>query len=128
MHEQYDPEASGRFYDIALIRLSRSVDFSPTVSPICLPFAKHMKDIPFEEAALISTEFAKPKNGAPGKLKLRRHFTQTDFSKCIEQYGQETNVSLTGLQVCAAIQPEYDACGSSSGKYLQKANQSSFFL
>lgn len=123
MHEEYDSESNGRYYDIALIRLSRSINYTEFIKPICLPFAPHVKNITFEDGALISTEFGKAKNGAPGKLKLRRHFTQTQWDKCNEQYIQETNVSLTTKQFCASIQPQYDSCGSSSGEYKHKKIQ-----
>lgn len=51
-HENYDPYSRNQHYDIALLRLSREVDYTHYIQPICLQVDKNLRNENFEKQTL----------------------------------------------------------------------------
>ena len=51
-HENYDPQGSNQHNDIALLRLSRNVQYSIYVRPICLPIDQSLRNNDFIKQTL----------------------------------------------------------------------------
>lgn len=51
-HENYDPQASNQHNDIALLRLSRNVQYTIYVKPICLPVDQTLSNNDFVKQTL----------------------------------------------------------------------------
>ena len=65
-HPQYDLEdENGPKNDIALLRLARPVEISPTVNTLCLPPPSHAED-EFEETVVIG--WGKTENGTNSEV------------------------------------------------------------
>lgn len=45
VHENYDPESKHQLYDIALLRLNKTVIYSEWIQPICLPYSTEMIEL-----------------------------------------------------------------------------------
>ncbi|CAD6992971.1 unnamed protein product [Ceratitis capitata] len=49
IHEKYIPHSQSEFYDIALLRMAESVNYSDTIRPICLPINPVLRQMTFEK-------------------------------------------------------------------------------
>lgn len=52
VHESYQPNSKNQHNDIALLRLSRNVQYSDFIKPICLPLDSSLKNADLSGAAL----------------------------------------------------------------------------
>ncbi|XP_063985537.1 CLIP domain-containing serine protease HP8-like [Diachasmimorpha longicaudata] len=107
-HENYQPLDTNQINDIALLRLTREVQFTDYVQPICLPKTNKLPPR-FWVAGWGKTEF---RSSSPIKLKLAVPFVNQSI--CENKYGMY-NVRLGSSQVCAGGEIGKDSCRGDSG-------------
>lgn len=102
VHEDYVPNSSTQYNDIALIRLARPVEFSTFVKPVCLPVAPHLRNIDYEDKTLIVAGFGRTENGTNSDVKLKLRVPGFDWDRCNNVYQRSrARTALTSTQLCA---------------------------
>lgn len=61
-HEQYVSGSKAQENDIALLRLGRSVQFTDTVKPICLPVSQNIRNLDYDGRTMIVAGWGKTEN------------------------------------------------------------------
>lgn len=117
MHEDYVPFSKTQYNDIALIRLSQSVQFTAFIKPVCLPIASHLKNINYDNQDLIVAGFGRTENGRLSNFKLKLGVPGFNWDRCNSVYQQSTGVSLISTQMCAGGEKDKDSCTGDSGKF-----------
>lgn len=146
-HEDYIPSQEGRFNDIALIRLDRSVGFSDYIRPICLPTEAGVRASNNVGLETIAAGWGVTENGqytlqiskssiTPNRERIfsddfsdvlrKVSLTVVDQRKCAQLYRKKFR--LRNSQLCAGGQPGKDTCGGDSGGPLMRQVGNTFYL
>lgn len=115
VHEDYAPFSKTQYNDIALIRLSRPVQFSTFIKPVCLPIASHLRNKNYENQRLSVAGFGRTENGKPSDVKLKLNLPGFNWNRCNSAYQQQTRISLVSTQLCAGGIADEDSCSGDSG-------------
>lgn len=77
-HEQYVSGSKAQENDIALLRLGRSVQFTDTVKPICLPVSSNVRELNYDGRPMVVAGWGKTENSMCHSIYL--HFHQNEFN------------------------------------------------
>ncbi|XP_055847601.1 serine protease easter-like [Episyrphus balteatus] len=105
---------SNRFHDIGLIRLSRNVDYTDFIRPICLPLKDILKQSTFDGIKMDVSGWGKTKHRTSSNVKLKAEVQVVPLNECKRVYS-ESNVELGTSQMCAGGQQGIDTCSGDSG-------------
>lgn len=113
-HENYVASSKSQPYDIALIRLARSIPYTDFIRPICLPLKDILKRSSFEGSVMDVSGWGKTEHGTSSNVKLKAEVPIVTLSDCQRVYSQRS-VDLTNSQMCAGGQQGIDSCRGDSG-------------
>ncbi|XP_031619831.1 serine protease easter-like isoform X2 [Contarinia nasturtii] len=116
VHEAYDPNSPTQYNDIALMRLSHSVEFTDFVRPICLPFSPTVRVENFDGIHLSVCGFGGTENGTSSDVKLKVEINGFNWDRCNNLYGRQ----LVTTQICAGGEHGKDSCSGDSGGPLMR--------
>lgn len=114
-HPQYD-EAS-HAHDIALVRLSRTIQYTDFVKPVCLPLTDFRASN--EGEVNYVTGFGRTLKGSRSVIKQKLGIKVYDHERCREKYATK-NAVITANQICAGGEFAKDSCHGDSGGPLMK--------
>lgn len=103
-HPEYIPKSKNNHHDIALIRLSKNIDFnknsnSALAEPICLPLDPELKNFN-EGTKLEAVGWGSMEMGIHSSIKLKVKLPLIDDNKCEEIFGNHSKVIIDS-QLCA---------------------------
>lgn len=113
-HEEYQPNDSNQYHDIALLRLKRDVSFSDYIKPICLPTSVEELKKTYLGQQLFVAGWGKTENRSESNIKLKVKVPVKDLSTCSSTYSI-ANVRLGSGQLCAGGEKGRDSCRGDSG-------------
>ncbi|KAH8310331.1 hypothetical protein KR044_000781, partial [Drosophila immigrans] len=108
-HPKFDRPSNS--YDIALIKLNRSVTFRPHISPICLPIDSRSQSITFDQSFYI-TGWGRTERRMPSPILLKATVTRQDLDVCRKYY---KNATFTENHICAMGLGKQETCRGDSG-------------
>jgi hypothetical protein len=97
-HEGYNPNSKDQYNDIALLKLSRDVEYTEWIKPICLPLTANLKNADYTGHSLDVAGFGKTKTENSSPVKQRLELDGVARSKCQQFYTQQ-GVTLANSQV-----------------------------
>ncbi|EFN75742.1 Serine protease easter [Harpegnathos saltator] len=107
-HEQYKPLSRDQRNDIALLRLSRDVQFTRFIKPICLPSNSSLGN------KFYVAGWGKTETRSASDVKLKLSLPLTNKEQCEQTYSA-AGVRLGLGQICAGGQRGKDSCRGDSG-------------
>ncbi|KAF2905284.1 hypothetical protein ILUMI_00878 [Ignelater luminosus] len=113
-HELYDPKDPSQTHDIALLRLSREVEFTDFIQPICLPLTQRLKNEYYIGQTMTVIGWGRTETRSQSDIKLKVDIPIRSKSDCAPMY-RKYGVTLKSSQVCAGGIDSKDACGGDSG-------------
>ena len=117
VHELYDMNDGNYKHDIALLRLSRDVNFTDYIQPICLPENESVPQI------LHVTGWGITEYGFKSPVKLKLSLNLYDITTCSQKY-RNIGVNVGAGQICAGGKRWEDACRGDSGGPLMSIERS----
>lgn len=125
-HERYNPDSKQQEHDIALVRLSQTVQFTDFVRPICLPLSERLRQQLYDNVVLTVAGWGKTENGTNSQKMLKLDLSGVRRQACAEVY-QRQNVNLGAGQMCAGGERGKDSCrGDSGGPLMRYDNHASY--
>ncbi|XP_030370459.1 serine protease grass [Scaptodrosophila lebanonensis] len=115
LHEHYDPKRVAN--DIALLRLSRSVQFERHIKPICLPITKELKQQAEEISGFFVTGWGTTEKGSSSDVLLQAAVPLKPRTTCSQAYARD----VPKTQLCVGGADYQDSCKGDSGGPLQAA-------
>lgn len=106
-HENYKPRTLNQHHDIALLRLSREVEYSGFIRPICLPFGDEFKSDKLVGKTLSVAGWGQTEKGTSSTIKLKVNVDGMSRENCQKVYRQES-VDIIDEQLCAGGEKGYD--------------------
>lgn len=119
IHEGYDPDNSNQYHDIGLLRLSKDVQFTDSVKPICLPTTSFIQNINLAGRKLVVAGWGKTENRSESNIKLKLEVPFKPSINCVRSYAS-ANVQLSNTQLCAGGEKGKDSCSGDSGGPLMQ--------
>ena len=114
-HELYNPKSRNQYYDIALLRLEKRVDYNDFVMPICLPRPQILRNKIFDDEKLQVTGWGRTETANFSPIKLKVTVDGVSISTCNKVYAlEQIKLSQTG-QICAGGKKDQDSCQGDSG-------------
>ncbi|KAF2905285.1 hypothetical protein ILUMI_00879 [Ignelater luminosus] len=113
-HDLYDPNDVNQAHDIALLRLSRKVDFTSYIKPICLPLSQELRNKYYVGENLTVAGWGKTETRSQSNVKLKAQVPVISKDNCAPVYASR-GVTLVSSQVCAGGVNRKDACTGDSG-------------
>lgn len=127
VHEDYNPNVKSQWNDIALIRFSREVSFSPYIKPICLPVDESVRTRNNVGTKAVAAGWGRTETASSSNVKLKVELDISDPFKCSLVY-KPSGVTLRDTQLCAGGLRGKDTCSGDSGGPLMKRIGSNYFL
>lgn len=93
VHEDYDANSKDQHHDIALLRLSRNVEYSEFIRPICLPIGNSLRNFDLAGIALEVSGWGKTEVSPSSTKKLKLSLDAYKNSDCERIY------SLSSLKI-----------------------------
>lgn len=110
-HERYNPKVKNQLNDIALLRLSKHIDYTDFIKPICLP---RNTNLHFEGIKLYVAGWGKTERRTTSNKKLKASVTGVSINSCKEVYSK-LGIHLSRKQLCAGGEIGVDSCRGDSG-------------
>lgn len=96
VHEEYNIDSRNQENDIALLKLERSVEFSDSIRPICLPTEANLDNL--ENLVCTAVGWGITEDGQPSNTKLKIDLEIRSHNECEEVY-QKYNRTIGPNQV-----------------------------
>lgn len=100
VHESYEPNSKNQHHDIALLRLSRNVQYTEFIKPICLPVSEDTKNADLSGNALDVAGWGKTEFSSSSNRKLKVAIRASSNAECQRIYGG-SNIEILDSQICA---------------------------
>lgn len=114
-HEDYIPASKDQRNDIALLRLSRDVNFTHYIKAICLPLDSNVGQL------LDVAGWGKTETRSESNVKLKVKIPLVSNADCVRTYAN-AGLQLGDGQICAGSQKGKDSCrGDSGGPLMARA-------
>uniref|UniRef100_A0A182QL12 CLIP domain-containing serine protease n=1 Tax=Anopheles farauti TaxID=69004 RepID=A0A182QL12_9DIPT len=126
-HRNYDTRDQSKANDIALIRLSRSVAYSDTVRPICLPWTDALRGRSHVGYESYAAGWGKTETSTASERKLKVLLNVTTLEECSPAY-RRSGVALKRTHLCAGGMKGKDTCRGDSGGPLMRQIGGSWYL
>ncbi|XP_055849494.1 serine protease easter-like [Episyrphus balteatus] len=110
VHEKYNSSLKSQPNNIALIRLSRNVDYTDFIRPICLPLKDTLKQSTFDGNKMEVSGWRQLGRKTSSNIKLKAEVPVVPLSECQSVYSKH-NVDLGTSHICSGN----DFCRSESG-------------
>jgi hypothetical protein len=110
IHENYQPQSRNQFNDIALLRLSRKVQYTEFIKPICLQSDKSLKVTDLLGQTLVVTGFGATEKSSSSNLKLHVSLNVVENEMCNKVFRGEGRRLNDTLQICAGGVKNEDSC------------------
>jgi spatzle-processing enzyme len=108
LHEKYLPLSLNQHNDIALLRLSRNIQFNEIITPICLPQNK-LKATDIIGQTLTVAGFGRTENSPSSSIKLQVNLKVVGNDACDRTYRIDRR-RLNETQFCAGGVKNEDTC------------------
>ncbi|XP_037913459.1 serine protease easter-like isoform X2 [Hermetia illucens] len=113
-HELYQPEQLSQHNDIALLRLSRNINYTDWIRPLCLPLGPRELDETYEGVYMNIAGWGRTENGSASNVLQKAGIAGVNIDDCNRLYNR-INVTLKNSQICAGAQGGVDSCNGDSG-------------
>lgn len=110
IHENYLPQSRNQLNDIALLRLSKKVQYTEFIKPICLQSDKNLKVTDLLGQTLVVTGFGATEKSASSKEKLHVSLNVVENALCNKVFRGEGRKLNDSLQICAGGVKNEDSC------------------
>ncbi|XP_053669192.1 CLIP domain-containing serine protease B4-like [Anopheles marshallii] len=127
VHSNYDPEDHSYKNDIALIRFTRSVQYSETVRPICLQLSASVRYLDHVGFSSYAAGWGETKIAIASQVKLMVELNVTSWQECASFY-EENRILLNTKQMCAGGVYGKDTCSGDSGGPLMRQIAGAWYL
>ncbi|XP_053671282.1 CLIP domain-containing serine protease B4-like [Anopheles nili] len=127
VHADYDPRDKSNVNDIALIRFTRTVHYSETIRPICLPLADSVRNRNHAGTSSYAAGWGKTETATASEKKLKVELTIKSLQECSPVY-QRSGIKLTQGQMCAGGVRDKDTCSGDSGGPLMRQLAGTWYL
>ncbi|GJQ66172.1 hypothetical protein Trydic_g4232 [Trypoxylus dichotomus] len=118
-HEDYDPYDVNQYHDIGLLRLSRPVQKTSYVAPVCLPRGNMLRQS-FVGNNMYVAGWGKTENKSSSDVILKLRIKVTENEECENTY-RSVRVKINDVQLCAGGIRGQDSCRGDSGGPLMQA-------
>lgn len=118
VHENYNPNDRNQNHNVALVRLSRSIEMTDWVNPICLPRAT--SDVG-KWLTIVGWAMNERKQQGSNKL-TQGEVSPVELTECIETY-ETMGVNLTSSAVCVGPLRDQNTCRSDPGGPLMSLDR-----
>ncbi|XP_055691133.1 uncharacterized protein LOC129794355 [Lutzomyia longipalpis] len=123
-HPNYNPTSRNQRNDIALLRLSTTVQFNDFIKPVCLPSAAHLRTSTFVGQSMDVAGWGKTESVSASNVKLKVRVNGVSQESCNAIYNRQ-NVIIGEGQLCAGGEKGRDSCrGDSGGPLVALDNKS----
>ncbi|XP_045461310.1 CLIP domain-containing serine protease 2-like [Harmonia axyridis] len=113
-HEKYDPMDINQYYDIALLRLIRDVQYTDYVRPICLPTLSEERKRTYNGMTLTVAGWGLTENRSSSSIKLKVLIPVMKLSQCKALLSKARKV-ISDEQICAGGEENKSSCRGDSG-------------
>ncbi|XP_055373766.1 serine protease easter-like [Condylostylus longicornis] len=131
VHENYNASSKTQSNDIALLRLSKPINYTKYIRPICLPISSNLQELNLNGISMAISGWGRTETGYASTKKLKAKVDVVSLSSCNIVYS-EYNVALNDRQICAGGSKGVDTCNGDSGGPLvgidTSTKQHSFYL
>jgi len=110
-HKGFD--ARTLYNDIAVLTLAKPVEFSPSISPVCLPDPNETSTYVDQEASVIGWGALREGGAQPSVLQQVTVKVQSN-DECKKNYGKDSPAGIIPSMICATY-PGKDSCSGDSG-------------
>jgi len=125
-HENYVPSSAAQENDIALIRLSRPVNFTDYIRPICLPVQSHLRNKVFDGVTMAVSGWGKTETASKSNRKLKVSVDGVPIDECNRVY-RTLSVNIGPKQLCAGGKQGLDSCNGDSGGPIMTIDRTGAF-
>uniref|UniRef100_A0A182MV97 CLIP domain-containing serine protease n=1 Tax=Anopheles culicifacies TaxID=139723 RepID=A0A182MV97_9DIPT len=119
VHSNYDTKDQSNANDIALIRFTRPVQYSGTVSPICLPLSASLRNRSHVGQLGFAAGWGKTEHASSSEKKLKVELNVTSLQDCAPGY-RRSGILLKAVHMCAGGVRGKDTCSGDSGGPLMR--------
>ncbi|GFT08052.1 proclotting enzyme [Nephila pilipes] len=125
-HEEFDPRTYKN--DIAVLRLSRPIQFHDDISPVCLPFDSLYNTNLTHKTSYVTGFGTTSFNGASSDVLMEASFDIQGQELCRKAYERELNI--TEEYLCAGMMDgSKDSCqGDSGGPLVTTGKENKYYL
>ncbi|EDV94550.1 melanization protease 1 isoform X2 [Drosophila grimshawi] len=114
-HSQYSASDNDQLHDIALLRLKSPVNFTQTISPICLPLRQEQQNNIFLGHQLVISGWGHTENNITPNIKQKAILESVPTAECHNRFFSQLHRTVTANQICAGGVNGIDSCRGDSG-------------